>query len=257
MEMDTAVSSLAALAHRARLSVFRLLVEAGPEGLPAGELSERLQIAPSSLSFHLKELSHAGLVHSRQQGRFVIYVADFAVMNGLVGFLTDNCCGGEPCATAPGEGAVPEAPARLRVLFLCTGNACRSQMAEGWAHHLHGDLIDAYSAGVRPQGLDERAVQVMAEAGIDLIGHRSKALDELLEIPFDRVVTVCDRAAERCPLFPGKVEQMHRSFEDPPRLAADARDEQAALAHYRRVRDEIRDFVEALPQALQQKESHA
>ena len=101
MEMKAAVTALAALAHDSRLAVFRLLVEAGPEGLPAGQLSDRLGVPPSSLSFHLKELSHAGLVSSRQEGRFVIYAASFAAMNDLLGFLTENCCGGNSCA--PGE----------------------------------------------------------------------------------------------------------------------------------------------------------
>ncbi len=97
METKTAVTSLAALAHESRLTVFRALVQAGPAGLTAGRLAELLGLAPSSLSFHLKELSHAGLVSSRQAGRFVIYVAEFDAMNGLLAYLTENCCGGNPC----------------------------------------------------------------------------------------------------------------------------------------------------------------
>lgn len=100
MESNTAVTALAALAHESRLSVFRLLVEAGPEGLPAGRISEQLALPPSSLSFHLKELSHAGLVSSRQQGRYIIYAANFTAMDALVGYLTENCCGGKPCTPA-------------------------------------------------------------------------------------------------------------------------------------------------------------
>lgn len=98
MEHQTAVTALAALAHSSRLDVFRLLVEAGPAGMPAGQIGERLGVPPSSLSFHLKELSHAGLVRSEQQGRFVVYSANFAQMNALVGFLTENCCGGSACS---------------------------------------------------------------------------------------------------------------------------------------------------------------
>ena len=97
METETAVSALAALAQSSRLSVFRLLVQAGPFGLPAGKIAESTAIPASSLSFHLKELSHAGLVVSRQEGRFVIYTARFETMNALLGFLTENCCGGNPC----------------------------------------------------------------------------------------------------------------------------------------------------------------
>lgn len=132
------------------------------------------------------------------------------------------------------------------ILFLCTGNACRSQMAEGWARHLRFDDFHAHSAGVAPHGVDPRAVRVMAEAGVDISGHRSKYVDEFLDIPLDLVVTVCDSAAEACPIFPRPVPKRHHSFEDPPALARDAADEETALAHYRRVRDEIRAFVEAL-----------
>lgn len=141
---------------------------------------------------------------------------------------------------------------KLKVLFLCTGNACRSQMSEGWARQLKGDRIEAYSAGVAPHGVDPRAVQVMAEAGVDISGHTSKHLDALRDVPFDYVVTVCDNAAESCPIFPGRVKKVHHSFQDPPRLAREAKTEEEALAHYRRVRDEIRAFIETLPEALRQ-----
>ncbi|GAB3129933.1 ArsR/SmtB family transcription factor [Novispirillum itersonii] len=109
MEQKTAVSALAALAQDSRLTVFRLLVQAGPAGLPAGQIAAASGIAPSSLSFHLKELSHAGLVSSRQEGRFVIYTAAFAVMNELIGFLTENCCAGEPCGPTAAVCCPPEA----------------------------------------------------------------------------------------------------------------------------------------------------
>lgn len=143
------------------------------------------------------------------------------------------------------------------VLFLCTGNSCRSQMAEGWAHHLKSDAINAWSAGIAPHGVDPRAVQVMAEAGVDISSQGSKHLDDLEDVAFDYVVTVCDHAAESCPIFPGQVEKLHRSFQDPPRLAADADSEEQTLAHYRQVRDEIRDFVDTLPQALTEGRTHS
>ncbi|WP_410210472.1 ArsR/SmtB family transcription factor [Aquirhabdus sp.] len=97
MEIKSIVSALAALAQESRLTIFRLLVQAGPTGLPAGKISEVTGIAPSSLSFHLKEMSHASMVTSRQEGRFVIYAANFCTMNTLITFLTENCCQGEPC----------------------------------------------------------------------------------------------------------------------------------------------------------------
>jgi arsenate reductase len=143
-----------------------------------------------------------------------------------------------------------EAKRKLKVLFLCTGNSCRSQMAEGWARHLKGDTIEPYSAGIEVHGLNPDAVKVMAEAGVDISHHRSKHLDEVRDIPFDYVVTVCDHAHEHCPLFPGKAKVVHIAFDDPPRLAKEARSEEEALSIYRRVRDEIRRLVESLPDSL-------
>jgi len=138
----------------------------------------------------------------------------------------------------------------LKVLFLCTGNSCRSQMAEGWARHLKNGQVEPYSAGIEAHGLNRDAVRVMAEVGVDISGQRSKVVAELRGIRFDYVVTVCDNAHDSCPLFPGKVEVLHVGFDDPPRLAAAAKTEDQRLAPYRRVRDEIRAFVETLPGSL-------
>ncbi len=140
--------------------------------------------------------------------------------------------------------------AKKRILFLCTGNSCRSQMAEGWTRALKGDIFEAYSAGIETHGLNPAAVRVMAEAGVDISGHRSKHVRELLDAGIDYVVTVCDSAAEACPIFPGKAKILHHSFQDPPSLAKTAKTEEEALGHYRRVRDEIKAFVETLPESL-------
>ena len=135
----------------------------------------------------------------------------------------------------------------LRVLFLCTRNACRSQMAEGWARHLKAGVLEPYSAGVDVGILDPRAVRVMAECGVDIAAQRSKRVEEFAGLAFDFVVTVCDSARELCPVFPGRTHAVHVGFADPPALAEDARTEEEALGHYRRVRDEIRAFVASLP----------
>lgn len=134
-----------------------------------------------------------------------------------------------------------------RVLFLCTGNSCRSQMAEGWAHKLKSDVFESYSAGIEKHGLNPDAVRVMAEAGVDISGQGSKTIDELPVREFDLVITLCDQASETCPLFPGQARRLHHSFPDPPKLAAEAKSEEERLAPYRRVRDEIRVFVETIP----------
>ncbi len=136
-----------------------------------------------------------------------------------------------------------------RVLFLCTGNSCRSQMAEGWAKRLLAGRIEAYSAGTAPHGLNPLAVRAMGEAGVDISGHTSKRPEDL-DVEFDYVVTVCDAAQESCPVFPARTRVVHAGFDDPPRLAKHARTEEEAMPHYRRVRDEIRAFVEALPETI-------
>jgi arsenate reductase len=123
-------------------------------------------------------------------------------------------------------------------------------MAEGWTRHLKDDVIEVYSAGIAPHGVDRRAVAVMAEAGVDISGQRSKSVDDVTGVAFDYVITVCDHANENCPIFPGPARRPHVAFDDPPRLARNAATEDEALAHYRRVRDEIRAFVETLPEAL-------
>ena len=142
------------------------------------------------------------------------------------------------------------ADTKIKILFLCTGNSCRSQMAEGWARALKGDVVEAYSAGIETHGLNPNAVRVMGEAGVDISGYRSKNVAELAGIDFDVVVTVCGHADEHCPRFPRKTKVIHVGFEDPPTLAATAKTEEEALSHYRRVRDEIKEFILGLPTSI-------
>jgi arsenate reductase len=125
-------------------------------------------------------------------------------------------------------------------------------MAEGWARHLKGDEIEPYSAGIEAHGLNSLAVKVMAESGVDISRHKSKNFSELKDISFDYVVTVCDDAYEKCPIFPGRTKTMHVSFADPPRLAKEANSPEEVLNIYRRIRDEIQDFVKTLPDSIQQ-----
>ena len=140
---------------------------------------------------------------------------------------------------------------KVIVLFLCTGNSCRSQMAEGWARNLKGDVIEACSAGTEPKAVDSRAIGVMGEAGIDISHQRSKSVAYLGDLEFDYVITLCDDAQQSCPFFPAKTATIHHGFDDPPVLARDASDEEEALRHYRRVRDEIKAYVETMPESLQ------
>lgn len=136
---------------------------------------------------------------------------------------------------------------KIKVLFLCTGNSCRSQIAEGWANHLKSDVIEAYSAGIRPIGVNPKTTQVMAEAGIDISHHASKHIDDFAGIDFDYVVTVCDNAREQCPVFLGRTKTIHKPFDDPYFASGS---EAQILAVFRKVRDQIKAFIEQFPDIL-------
>jgi len=139
---------------------------------------------------------------------------------------------------------------KISVLFLCTGNSCRSQMAEGLCRHFRGDVIEPYSAGIEKHGLNPFAVKAMQEIDIDITGHVSKTTEELGDTKLDYVATVCGHAYKYCPVFPAITKVIHEGFEDPPKLAANAATEEEALVHYRRVRDEIKAYILTLPEAL-------
>ena len=129
-----------------------------------------------------------------------------------------------------------------KILFLCTGNSCRSQMAEGWAKHLLANRFNFFSAGTKKHGLNQRAIKVMNEVGVDISGHESNTIDELKQAKMDIIFTVCSDAHENCPYFPnGKI--IHIGFDDPPRLTKEMNDEEEILSVYRRVRDEIKNVI--------------
>ena len=138
----------------------------------------------------------------------------------------------------------------MKILFLCTGNSCRSQMAEGFGRALKGDRFESFSAGTIKHGLNPNAVKVMADAGVDISGHYSKTVDDLKDEKFDYIITVCGAAHDTCPFFPGGGKVVHHGFDDPPALAKEAKTDEEALSHYIRVRDEIRAYIETLPESL-------
>jgi arsenate reductase len=139
----------------------------------------------------------------------------------------------------------------MKVLFLCTGNSCRSQMAEGWARVLLAGKVEAFSAGTRPGDIvDPRAVAAMAEAGVDISGQKPKSLEIYKDQTFDIVITLCGDARETCPAYWGPGRKMHRGFDDPGTVAGPGSSDEIAMPHYRRVRDEIRVFVASLPEIL-------
>lgn len=269
-----------ALADENRLRALAAL--AGSE-LCLCQIVELLGLATSTVSRHMALLCQARLVELRKQGRWSYFrlaeidispevrqirtlliellsrdphiQQDAARLRALMKIAPDELCRRKhaACEYLANKTAYPnrhQTMSKLKVLFLCTGNSCRSQMAEGWTRHLKSEQIEPYSAGIETHGLNPLAVRVMAEAGVDISGQRSKHVDELRHVEFDYVVTVCDHARQSCPIFPGKAQRIHVGFADPPALAREAKSEEEALAHYRRVRDEIRAFVERLPEAL-------
>jgi len=148
------------------------------------------------------------------------------------------------------ETIMSETKEKIKVLFLCTGNSCRSQIAEGWARHLKDNVIDAYSAGIHPIGVSFRAIKAMAEEGVDISMHKSQHIDEFSGIDFDYVVTLCDDAFQSCPVFSGKARIVHKPFDDP--YFASGSEEQV-MATFRKVRDDIRMFIETMPESLKDK----
>ncbi len=126
-------------------------------------------------------------------------------------------------------------------------------MAEGFAHHVIGKTVIPFSAGIEAKGLDPYAVRVMKESGIDISDQHSKTVDKLTGIEFDYCITLCGHAEENCPVFPAKTKIIHRGFDDPPKLAANAKSEEEIICHYRRIRNEIRKYIEILPASLKSK----
>ena len=143
---------------------------------------------------------------------------------------------------------------KKKLLFLCTGNSCRSQMAEGFARFYHSDKMEVYSAGIETHGLNPNAVKVMAESGVDISTHQSQTIEMLDESQFDLVITVCGHADENCPYFPGVVKIVHHGFDDPPKLAEGIDDDNEKLNKYREVRDAISRYIQS-PEFLAQFEN--
>jgi arsenate reductase len=270
MDHKRAIAALGALAQETRLELFRLLVARGPEGLPAGVIAERLRVLPASLSFHLQQLVHAGLIVQRRSGRQLIYSAEYDAMNALMAYLTENCCGrGAACAPVcnPAEifaptdpdssvwraAAEPVASARpYNVLFLCTGNSARSILAEALLSHWGKGGFRAFSAGSFPRGaVHPSALELLESVHLPTDGLRSKSWDEFAVAGaprMDFVFTVCDRAAsELCPVWPGSPVGAHWGVPDPAAVEGSPSDKRHAFrAAYLELESRIKLFA-ALP----------
>ncbi len=215
METKNAAERFAALGHESRLSILRWLVEVGPDGDNAGAIGERLGMVPATLSFHLAHLSRVGLVRSQRESRFIRYFADFAAVDALIAFLTNNCCQGRPCLPSIQE-KEKAMTAPKTVLVLCTGNSCRSQMAEALINHVLAGRVRALSAGTRPQPLVAAgALEALRLGDLPTDGLHPKDVAAVLNEPIDLLITVCDNAKETCPIFPRPVPHIHLPFHDP------------------------------------------
>jgi len=266
--MKQTVTIIKALADPGRLRiVMQLLTQ---DELCVCQITELLGFTAATVSRHISILSAAGVLTGRKAGNWVYYRLATGLSHHLIEWLRavavdsslvredsqrilailDSCP--SPVSTDRKVGSVNQKANLPKVLFLCTGNSCRSQMAEGWARYLLSGVLTPYSAGTQPHVLDPLAVRVMSEAGVDISSHKSKGLFALKGYTFDLVVTVCDSAAETCPIFHEATTVIHQSFQDPPRLAVGMTDQEQILDCYRRVRDEIRAFVETLPLKLKE-----
>lgn len=254
MDSEAAVRALAALAQPSRLAIFRTLVRAGAQGLGAGALAAAVDVPPSTLSFHLRDLAQAGLLHATRNGRTIHYALRAETWTALLFHLGEDCCQGRPAlcpspAARIGRSGTP-AP-RPHVLFLCSHNAARSQLAEALLRQLAGDRFEVHSAGVRPSALHPHTLAVLTEASVPTAGLRSKDLGELLgKQPFEHAIVVCPTAQGDCAQLPVLAQHQHYwPFPDPLATQGSARRQ---LAAFRSVRDGIRDRLTAWLRDLDQ-----
>jgi len=242
------------LAHPARVEIVGMLADRPPqEKCVCGEIVDALPLAQSTVSQHLKVLKETGWIRGEIDRPRVCY----CLVDGIVAYysaLMKRCIKKDQASNWNGKETnwkrENQMVDKTSVLFLCTGNSCRSQMAEGFCRHLKGEQIEVSSAGIEAHGLNSYAVQVMKEVGIDISHQKSKTVDALGDRQFDYVITVCGHANDSCPVFPAKTRIIHRGFDDPPQLAKQAKTEEEVLDCYRPVRDEIKAYIVTLPEAL-------
>jgi arsenate reductase len=249
METSGAIRALSALAQESRLEVFRALAREAPSGLAAGAIAEQLGVPPSTLSFHLEHLVNAGLVRRKREGRSLVYSLDVGALNEFLWFLGEDCCQGSVALSAPTarivarvEGAATPV-VQPRVLFLCSRNSARSQMAEAILRREAGDRFEALSCGLRPQEIHPLTLRVLEEVGLDTSPLRSKDLGDFLgKVSIHHAIIVCETANDHCPkLHPFALNLLYWPFPDP--VAAEGTEDERLQA-FRAVRDAIEERIQ-------------
>lgn len=259
METKAAVRALAALAQESRVRIFRMLVRAGDQGLAAGALAERAGLPASTLSFHLHQLSLAGLVRSERHGRSLIYSLQADRFRELIWFLGEDCLQGRADLCAPLTDRIDarlreaESADRPAVVFVCAQNSARSQLAEALLRRAAGDRFDSYSGGIRPAEIHPLTLRVLDEIEVDTTGLHSKDLGQLLgKVPIQYAIAVCETTAEECErLHPFARQMLHWPFPDPVGAVAGDATESDQLDLFREVRDgldaRIQDWLRTGP----------
>mgnify|MGYP003638737570 CR=1 FL=1 len=260
MELTQAAQVLSSLGSESRLRIFQVLSESGQDGISAGELADRVAMPANTLSFHLKELVTANLARSQRAGRSIFYFIDPLGVSALLQFLSVDCCFGNPSACLPiqlassldANAAVPP----TKVLFVCNHNAARSQMAEGLLRYYAGDRFTVYSAGFQPRSVDERAIQVMDEIGIDISKQFSKSLHDIMSLTtVEHVIVVCRSSEEHCPQLYPFAKQHSRWVVEPP-TATKRESDEGILENFRRVRDVLEREVKSWLISINKADNH-
>ncbi|MDF1812205.1 MAG: helix-turn-helix domain-containing protein [Verrucomicrobiales bacterium] len=248
METSAAADALASLGSEPRLRIFKSLSGFGPDGVAAGELARLVGMPANTLSFHLKELASTGLVCSRREGRSMIYSIKIKGVGELLRFLSVDCCMGNPESCLPvsiclGDDEEACSIKKQNVLFVCSHNAARSQMAEGLLRKRFGNHFAAFSAGLEPREVDPKAIQVMEEAGIDISHQVTKSLDDIMRlISVSHVIFVCQTEEDYCPKLYPFAEQHWRWVIEAPSTRGQVSPEEE-LDRFRRVRDALNDEI--------------
>lgn len=253
--MEQFMNITKAMADSSRIRIISSLTEGE---LCVCQISDMLNLASSTVSKHLSILRHAGFVKQRKDGRWIYYKIDCnsAQSKSALEWIKNSLKNDNQIKTDKKtlKNSLLCDRKKIKILFLCTGNSCRSQMAEGWAKSLKGDQLEVYSAGIETHGLNKNAIKVMKEVGIDISKQKSENIEKFKDIDIDVVITVCNNAHETCPIFPRNCRVIHVGFDDPPKMAKEIEtrggslDEQ--LDSYRAVRDNIEEFIKTLPERI-------